>query len=56
MLASLNLILDFDAIERGAEMGAPESFEWVAGTAVMATLVWMYISFLRLFAVMQSSD
>lgn len=56
ILASLNLILDFDLIERAEEMGAPRDFEWVAGTAVLSTLVWMYISFLRLLGILQSSD
>lgn len=48
IIASLNLILDFDLIERSAEYRAPQSFEWFCGVAMLATLVWMYVSFLRL--------
>ena len=48
VIASLNLILDFDLIERSAEYRAPQSFEWFCVVALLATLVWMYVSFLRL--------
>ncbi len=50
IIASLNLILDFDLIERCAQMGAPKYMEWFCATALLATLVWMYISFLRLLS------
>ncbi len=50
VIASLNLILDFDLIERSAEYRAPQSFEWFCGVALLATLVWMYVSFLRLLS------
>lgn len=48
VIASLNLILDFDLIESAAAQQAPKSMEWLCGIALLATLVWMYISFLRL--------
>lgn len=51
VIASLNLILDFDLIESSAEMRTPKAMEWVCGVAVLATLVWMYTSFLRLLAI-----
>lgn len=54
IIASLNLILDFDLIENGAANGAPKSFEWLCGIALLATLVWMYISFLRLIGLISS--
>ncbi len=54
IIASLNLILDFDLIERSAELGAPKYMEWFCGTALLATLVWMYISFLRLLSVLRN--
>ena len=53
VIASLNLILDFDLIENGAAMGAPKAFEWLSGIALLATLVWMYISFLRLISMLR---
>jgi uncharacterized YccA/Bax inhibitor family protein len=54
IIASLNLILDFDLIERCAEMGAPKYMEWFCATALLATLVWMYISFLRLLGTLRN--
>lgn len=54
IIASLNLILDFDLIERSSEMNAPKYMEWFCGIAMLATLVWMYISFLRLLGIMRS--
>jgi uncharacterized YccA/Bax inhibitor family protein len=55
VIASLNLILDFDLIERSAEVRAPKSFEWFCGVALLATLVWMYVSFLRLLGMIKSN-
>ncbi|MFU8925429.1 Bax inhibitor-1/YccA family membrane protein [Acinetobacter puyangensis] len=54
IIASLNLILDFDLIENGAANGAPKSFEWLCAIALLATLVWMYISFLRLIGLLNN--
>ncbi len=48
VIASLNLILDFDLIESSAAQYAPKAMEWLCGIALLATLVWMYYSFLRL--------
>jgi hypothetical protein len=50
VIASLNLILDFDLIESAAAQHAPKAMEWLCGIALLATLVWMYYSFLRLSA------
>ena len=54
VIASLNLILDFDLIETAAAQGAPKSMEWLCGIALLATLVWMYISFLRLIGLLSN--
>ncbi len=54
VIASLNLILDFDLIERSNEMNAPKYMEWFCGIAMLATLVWMYVSFLRLLGIIRS--
>ncbi|XID76074.1 Bax inhibitor-1/YccA family protein [Alkanindiges sp. WGS2144] len=54
IIASLNLILDFDLVERSAELHAPKYMEWFCGIALLATLVWMYISFLRLLGIIRS--
>ncbi|HMO64942.1 MAG TPA: Bax inhibitor-1/YccA family protein, partial [Verrucomicrobiota bacterium] len=46
----LNLVLDFDFIEKGARAGAPKHMEWYAAFALMVTLVWLYLEILRLLA------
>lgn len=56
VIASLNLILDFDLIENAAAQRAPKAFEWLCGIALLATLVWMYYSFLRLLSLIQGDD
>lgn len=56
VIASLNLILDFDMIENAAVQRAPKAFEWLCGIALLATLVWMYYSFLRLLSLIQGDD
>lgn len=50
VVAALNLIMDFDFIERGAEMSAPKYMEWYGAFGLMVTLVWLYIEFLRLLS------
>ncbi len=54
VIASLNLILDFDLIENAAAQRAAKSFEWVCAIALLATLVWMYISFLRIIGLLSN--
>ncbi|MBS1496610.1 MAG: Bax inhibitor-1/YccA family protein [Bacteroidetes bacterium] len=49
-LASLNLILDFDMIEKGAEMGAPKYMEWYGAFGLLVTIVWLYMEILRLLS------
>ena len=56
VIAALNLVLDFDFIETGAERGAPKYMEWYGAFGLMVTLVWLYIEFLRLLAKLQSRD
>ncbi len=50
VIAALNLVLDFDFIENGAEHGAPKFMEWYAAFGLMATLVWLHIDMLRLIS------
>lgn len=54
VLASLNLVLDFDFIENGCESGAPKYMEWYAAFGLLVTLVWLYIEILRLLAKLRS--
>ncbi|HNV84760.1 MAG TPA: Bax inhibitor-1/YccA family protein [Arenimonas sp.] len=50
VVASLNLVLDFDFIESGAEQGAPKYMEWYASFGLILTLVWLYLELLRLLS------
>lgn len=56
VIAALNLVLDFDFIEKGAENGEPKYMEWYAAFGLVVTLVWLYIEFLRLLAKLNSRD
>ena len=56
VIAALNLVLDFDFIETGAEQGAPKYMEWYGAFGLMVTLVWLYIEFLRLLSKLQSRN
>ena len=53
-VAALNLVLDFDFIERGVEHGAPKHMEWYAAFGLLVTLVWLYLEMLRLLSKAQS--
>ena len=50
IIAALNLILDFDFIERGAEDMFDKEFEWYGAFGLMVTIVWLYIELLNLLA------
>jgi len=49
-IAALNLIMDFDMIEKGAEQGAPKFMEWYGAFGLMVTIVWLYIEILKLLS------
>ena len=55
-LASMNLILDFDLVEKGARAGLPTRYGWFAAFGIMVTLVWLYIEILRLLAILRGND
>lgn len=50
IVAALNLVLDFDFIEAGAEQGAPKYMEWFGAFGLLVTLVWLYLEILHLLA------
>ena len=54
IIASLNLVLDFDFIEEASEMGVPKYMEWYATFGLLVTLIWLYLEILRLLAKLQS--
>jgi uncharacterized YccA/Bax inhibitor family protein len=49
-LAVLNLVLDFDYIERGVQMGAPASQSWLGAFGLTVTMVWLYVEILRILS------
>ena len=56
LIASLNLVLDFDFIEQASENGAPKYMEWYGAFGLLVTLVWLYLEILRLLAKINSRD
>ena len=50
VIAALNLVMDFDFIEEGAENGAPKYMEWYGAFGLLVTLIWLYLEILRLLA------
>jgi uncharacterized YccA/Bax inhibitor family protein len=55
-VAALNLVLDFDFIERGVQYGAPKYMEWYGAFGIMVTLVWLYLEILRLLSKLRSRN
>ena len=49
-IAALNLIIDFDMIEKGSDMGAPKFMEWYGAFGLLVTMVWLYIEILKLLS------
>jgi uncharacterized YccA/Bax inhibitor family protein len=55
-VAALNLVLNFDFIERGVQFGAPKYMEWYGAFGIMVTLVWLYLELLRLLSKVRSRN
>jgi uncharacterized YccA/Bax inhibitor family protein len=55
-IAALNLVLDFDFIERGVNYGAPKYMEWYGAFGIMVTLIWLYLEVLRLLSKTRSRN
>ncbi len=57
IIAALNLVLDFDFIEKAsASSQVPKYMEWYAAFGLIVTLIWLYIEFLRLLSKLASRD
>jgi uncharacterized YccA/Bax inhibitor family protein len=52
IVASMNLMLNFDFIERAVRAGAPKYMEWYGAFGLMIALVWLYLEILRLLALL----
>lgn len=53
LLAAATLVIDFDQIQKGVQRGAPARYAWAAAFGLAVTLVWMYLEFLRLLAILR---
>jgi len=53
VIAALFLALDFDLIDKGVAHGAPKYMEWYGAFALIVTLIWLYVSFLRLLSILR---
>lgn len=49
-IAAFSLILNFDQIEVGEQMGAPKYMEWYSAFGLLVTLVWLYLEILKLLS------
>jgi len=52
VLAAFNLVMDFALIENGVKNEQPKYMEWYGGFALLVTIVWLYVSILRLLALL----
>jgi uncharacterized YccA/Bax inhibitor family protein len=50
LTAALNLVVDFSRVEAARNRPQPAHMRWALALGVMVTLVWMYVSVLRLLA------
>jgi uncharacterized YccA/Bax inhibitor family protein len=55
-VAALNLVLDFDFIEQGVQVGAPKYMEWYGAFGIMVTLVWLYLEILILLSKLRNRN
>ena len=56
ILGACFLALDFKQVEDGVAYGAPREEAWLAAFGLTLTLVWIYLEFLRLLAILNQSD
>ncbi len=54
VVAALNLILDFDFIEKGSSMQMPKYMEWYAAFGLILTIIWLYLEILRILSKIKS--
>lgn len=56
IIAALNLIIDFDFIEKGVNRLLPVQYEWYGAFGLLVTVIWLYVEILRLLARLNSRD
>jgi len=50
MIASMNLVSDFDFIDQCGKSRLPKHMEWYTSFGIVLTLVWLYLETLRLLS------
>jgi len=55
LMAAYSLVLDFTSVKNGVEQGAPRSLGWKAAFGLVLTIVWLYVEFLRLIAIIRGN-
>ena len=56
LMAAYSLVLDFDQIQQGVRRGIPARYGWTGAFGIMVTVVWLYIEFLRLIAILRGNN
>jgi len=56
LMAAYSLVLDFDQIQQGVRRGIPARYGWTGAFGIMVTVVWLYIKFLRLIAILRGNN
>ncbi|MEU2086254.1 Bax inhibitor-1/YccA family protein [Streptomyces albus] len=56
VLGAVFLALDFKQVEDGIAYGAPKEEAWLSAFGLTVTLVWIYLEFLRLVAILQGDN
>ena len=54
-LAAFSLAMDFEDIQRGVERGLPTKYAWAGAFGLVVTLVWLYLEFLRILAILSDN-
>jgi uncharacterized YccA/Bax inhibitor family protein len=55
-LAAFSLVIDFTMISEGVRNGAARKYSWTAAFGLTVTLVWLYVEFLRIIAILRGSE
>ena len=55
VMAAVSLAMDFEAIQRGVEGGLPTRYAWAGAFGLVVTIVWLYVEFLRILAILRDN-
>lgn len=55
VMAAFSLTMDFESIQHGVERGLPTRYAWSGAFGLVVTLVWLYVEFLRILAILRDN-